>query len=175
MEGAIMIVLPSGNMLSGNLLLWIVTISFLLYCPVVSWLDLKYRDIKTHYLWLPLIAVNVPLMCAGYYFGLYSPILALLSLIGIAAWFVLMWIGKLPGADFVFLSLISLFMVLNPFTGLPFMLMFSFYLVGMTAAAMFGIFLDKRLHHEKISRHTILNFPYLIPISCAFVLAVVTG
>jgi Fe2+ transport system protein B len=83
--------------------------------------------------------------------------------------------GILPGADFVWLSLISLFMVLNPISGRPFMLMFSFYLIGMTAVTIFGITLDKRLRHEKISLHMVLDFPYMIPICAALVMAVVTG
>jgi hypothetical protein len=55
------------------------------------------------------------------------------------------------------------------------MLMFSFYLAGMTAATMFGIVLDKRLHHEKISMHMVLDFPYMITFSCALIVAVVMG
>jgi hypothetical protein len=163
--------LPEGKEM--NPLLWITTISFLLYCPVISWLDWKYHDIGTHKLWLPLIAVNLPILFWGYYSGLYSPVFWLISMIGLLLWFIVMQMRILPGADFVWLSLISIFMVLNPFTGLPFMLMFSFYLIGMTAAAMFGILLDKRLHHEKLTIHTVLDFPYLIPICGAFVLAVV--
>ena len=159
----------------GNILLWIVTISFLIYCPVLSWLDWKYRDIKTHLIWLPLIAVNLPILFAGYYFGLYQIPFLILSIIGIAAWLVLLLLKILPGADFMFLSLVSLFMVLNPVSGLPFMQMFSFYVVGMTAATIFGIVLDKRLQHEKVSLYMILDFPYLITFSGAFILAVVMG
>ena len=164
----------------SNPLLWIVTISFIIYCPILSWLDWKHRDIGTHYLWLPLIAVNLPILCTGYYSRLYPPVFALISLIAVALWFGITISeivpgGKLPGADFVWLSLISIFMVLNPMSGRPFMLMFSFYLVGMTLAAIFGVILDKRLQHEKISWHTVLDFPYMIPICCALVLAVVMG
>ncbi len=162
-------------MLSDNFLPWITAISFLSYTPIVSYLDWKYRDIKTHKIWLPLIAINIPILLTGYYTGLYPLVLAGVSSISIILWFALMRLNILPGADFVFLSLISLFMVLNPITGLPFILMFSFFLVGFTAAIFWGVFLDNLIRNRRISLKIENGLPYLISISCALIIALVVA
>jgi hypothetical protein len=159
-------------MFSAELIKWIPVFSFLAYCPVLCYLDGKYRDIKTHALWLPLIAINMPVLIAGYLTGLYPLPLALISALAILMWFSMVFIVKLPGADFVWLSLISLFVVLDPVTGLPFMQMFSFFLIGMTAATYWAIFLDNlfRKHINSLSMER--GIPYLITISVAFIAAV---
>ena len=159
----------------GNTLLWIATLSFIAYCPVLCWLDWKHHDIGSHAIWLPLIAINLPIVIAGYLLNLYPYPLSIISTIAVVLWLIIMQADILPGGDFMWLSLISLFMVRNPISGMPFMLMFSFYLVGMTAAAMFGVILDKRLRHQKISMAMLLEFPYMIPICCALIMAVVMG
>jgi hypothetical protein len=151
----------------------ITTLSFLAYCPIICYLDWKYRDIISHQLWLPLAAFNTPLLIAGYATGLYPLPLALISIIGVSLWFILLLIKKLNGADFMWLSLISVFIPLNPFTGQPFMLMFSFFLVGMTAATFWYIFIDNLLRKRVLSLRMPGGIPYLIPISCALVLALV--
>ena len=153
----------------------ITAISFLAYCQVICYLDWKYRDIGTHKLWLPLIAFNTPILLAGYATGTYQPPLALISGIGVLLWFILVFMDKLSGADFVWLSLISIFIPLNPFTGQPFMLMFSFFLVGMTAATFWYIFIDNLLRKRVLSLRMAGGIPYLIPISCALVLALVVS
>ncbi|MFA4849150.1 MAG: hypothetical protein WC626_05425 [Methanoregula sp.] len=162
-------------MLSGNILPWITTISFLIYTPVLSYLDWKYRDIKSHKIWLPLIAINIPVLIAGYFSEFYPMELAGISIISMILWFALMRLNILPSADYVFLSLISLFMILNPITGLPFMLMFSFFLVGFTAATFWWIFLDNFFRRHKFSLEIENGLPYLIPISCALIAALVIG
>jgi len=158
----------------------ITALSFLVYCPVLCYLDWKYRDIKTHYLWVPLLVLNIPLLVFGYATGIYPWVLALVSVFGIALWTglflgFLIWLDKRPSADFVWLCLISIFMVLNPFTGAPFMQMFTFYLVGMTAATYWAIFLDNLILNHVLSLKMENGIPYLIPISCALILALVVS
>ena len=85
----------------------------------------------------------------------------------------LVFMDKLEGADFVWLSLISIYIPLNPFTGQPFMLMFSFFLVGMTAATYFGIFMDNLMQKHILSLEMKRGIPFLIPISCALIFALV--
>ncbi|MCK9591449.1 MAG: hypothetical protein M0Q91_05500 [Methanoregula sp.] len=153
----------------------ITVLSFLAYCPLLCYLDWKYRDIITHSLWVPLVVINVPVLLAGYATGLYPPDLAAISTIAVILWFILMRKGILPGADFVWLSMISVFMVVNPFTSQPFMLMFSFFLVGMTAATFWGIFVDNLIRKHTMSIRIENGLPYLIPISCALVLALVVS
>jgi hypothetical protein len=165
-----------AHMYQSNLLVWITTLSFIVYTPVVSYLDWKYRDIKTHTIWLPLIAINLPILIAGYYTGNYPVPLIVISMVGMAAWFALMRFNILPGGDFVFLSLISLFMVLNPTDGEPFMQAFSLYLVVFGAATFWYVFLDNLLIKHKWSLEIESpGIPYLIPISCALIMAVVMG
>ena len=158
----------------------ITMLSFLVYCPVLCYLDWNYRDIGTNKLWIPLLVLNIPLLIFGYAIGLYPPVLALVSGISIALWVILfgiflLWLDKRPSADFVWLCLISIFMVLNPFTGQPFMQMFTFYLVGMTAATYWWIFLDNLILNHVLSLKMKNGIPYLIPISCALVLALVVS
>ncbi|MCK9591367.1 MAG: hypothetical protein M0Q91_05090 [Methanoregula sp.] len=158
----------------------VTALSFLVYCPIICYLDWKYRDIFSHKLWLPLIAFNIPLLLAGYATGTYPPTLALISGIGIILWIVLIgislgWLGKRPNEDFVWLCLISIFMVVNPFNGQPFMSMFSFFLVGMTAAAYWAVFVDNVVRKHVLSLRMENGIPYLIPISCALILALVVS
>jgi len=158
----------------------ITALSFLVYCPVLCYLDWKYRDIKTHAIWVPLLVLNIPVLVFGYATGIYSWVLALVSIFGIALWTalflgLLLWLDKRPSADFVWLCLITIFMVLNPFTGQPFMQMFTFYLVGMTAATYWAIFLDNLILNHVLSLKMKNGIPYLIPISCALVLALVVS
>jgi hypothetical protein len=163
-------------MYPGNLFALIATLSFVAYTPIVSYLDWKYRDIKTHSIWIPLIAINLPTLIAGYCLGAYPLILVVPSLIGMVAWFALMRLNILPGGDFVFLSLISLFMVINPIDGEPFTRAFAIYLVVFGAATFWYVFLDNLLIKHKWSLDIESpGIPYLIPISCALITAVVMG
>jgi hypothetical protein len=157
---------------TSNMLLLFPVISFLVYCPVLCYLDWKYRDIKTHDIWMPLVATNLPVLFAAYILGLYSPVFVALSFVAVVLWFIVMRAGILPGGDFMWLSLISVFVVLNPFTKQPFMLMFSFYLIGMTIAAYWGVLVDNLIQKHTISLKMEQGLPYLIPISAAFVAAV---
>ena len=153
----------------------ITALSFLAYCPIICYLDWKYRDISDPRLWLPLIAFNIPIIIAGYAIGTYPSILAAISLIAVILWILLVLLDKLEGADFQWLSLISVFIPLNPFTGQPFMLMFSFFLVGMTAVTYFGIFMDNLMQKHILSLEMKRGIPFLIPISCALILALVVS
>ena len=153
----------------------ITALSFLAYCPLLCYLDWKYRDIKDSRLWLPLIAFNTPILLAGYATGTYPLILSAISFIAVFSWIMLVFMGKLEGADFQWLSTISIFMVLNPFTGEPFMLMFSFFLVGMTAATYWAIFVDNLIRKHILSLKMDRGIPFLIPISCALILALVVS
>jgi hypothetical protein len=156
-----------------DLILWTPALSFLIFCPLVCFLDWKYRDIKSHYLWIPLVLINIPTLLEGYLDGLYPSTLALISIVAVALWFTLMYCRILPGADFVWLSLISIFVVINPLTCQPFMLMFSFFLVGMTAATYWAILIDNRIRKHIWSLKIGSPLPFLIPISAAFIAAMI--
>lgn len=153
-----------------TMLPWITIASILIYIPVLCWLDWKYRDIKTHKLWLPLIAVNIPVVTAGYITGLYDPVLLFITTIFSLAWFGLLY---RRGADCVFLICITMFAVINPVSGTNFIQGFLLYLVIFTAATYWGILLDNRLRKHIWSFDMTNGIPYLIPISCAFIAAVI--
>ena len=152
-----------------SLLTWIPIISLLAYVPVLCYLDYKHRDIGTHKIWLPLLAINIPVVSAGYLAGLYSPIMLLLTLTFSLAWFLLL---KHRGADCVWLICITMFAVMNPRTGMNLIQPFVMYLIIFTAATFWGIWIDNRFHHIK-GVWVKNGIPFLIPISLAFIAAVV--
>ena len=155
--------------MQNSLLPWISVISILIYVPFVCYLDWKHRDIGTHKLWLPLLAINIPVVSAGYLTGLYSPTMLLLTLAFSIAWFLLL---KHRGADCVWLICITMFAVINPRTGMNFIQPFVMYLIIFTAATFWGIWIDNRFHHIK-GLYVENGIPFLIPISLAFIAAVV--
>ena len=155
--------------MQNSLLPWISVISLLIYIPFICYLDWKHRDIGTHKLWLPLLAINIPVVSAGYLTGLYSPTMLLLTLSFSIAWFLLL---KHRGADCVWLICITMFAVMNPRTGMNLIQPFVMYLIIFTAATFWGIWIDNRFHHIK-GVWVKNGIPFLIPISLAFIAAVV--
>ena len=155
--------------MQNSLLPWISVISLLIYIPFICYLDWKHRDIGTHKLWLPLLAINIPVVSTGYLTGLYSPTMLLLTLSFSIAWFLLL---KHRGADCVWLICITMFAVMNPRTGMNLIQPFVMYLIIFTAATFWGIWIDNRFHHIK-GVWVKNGIPFLIPISLAFIAAVV--
>ena len=155
--------------MQNNMLPWFSIISLLIYVPFLCYLDWKHRDIGTHKLWAPLLAWNIPIVSAGYLTGLYSPLMLILTLAFSLTWFLLL---KHRGADCVWLICITMFAVINPRTGMNFIQPFLLYLIIFTAATFWGIWLDNRFHHIK-GVYMTNGIPFLIPISLAFIAAVV--
>ena len=145
-------------------------VSLLAYVPVLCYLDYKHRDIGTHKLWLPLLAINIPVVSAGYLTGLYPPIFLALTISFSLAWFALL---HHRGADCVWLICITMFAVINPRTGMNFIQGFLMYLIIFTAATFWGIRLDNRFRRHVNNFGMENGIPFLIPISLAFVAAVV--
>lgn len=154
----------------ASLLPWISIISLLAYVPILCYLDYKHRDIGTHKIWLPLLAINIPVVSAGYLIGVYSPIMLALTVAFSITWFLLL---KHRGADCVWLICITIFAVINPRTGMNFIQGFLMYLIIFTAATFWGIRLDNRFRRNIESFNMENGIPFLIPISLAFVAAVV--
>lgn len=153
---------------------WIPIISLLVYAPVVSYLDWKYRDIGTHKIWLPLIALNLPVLIAGYATGLYPAILLPVTLL-----FSIMWLALFTyyqrGADGWWLVWITLFAVINPVYNIIFIQTFVVYLIVFTASAFWWVLLDNRLMKKVWSFEIGRGIPFIIPISVAFIVAVVVA
>jgi hypothetical protein len=164
-----------------SILLQIPTISLLLYVPVVCYSDLKWREIP-HLWWLPLWAVNVPVMVWLYSIGLY-PIYALpISLIMAAIFWAMHRFDYIQGADTLWLWAISLFFVLNPVPFLhgPEQFIFYLYLMAMmilTAPVLFFMNLARgfRGSLKEMMGEWPLGVPLALPISAALLLTVVLG
>ena len=153
-----------------NILPWISILSLIAYTPILSYLDWKYRDIGTHKLWLPLIAINIPVLIAGYLTSLYPPIMLFISMMVGFAWFLLF---HRRGADCIFLICITTFAVVHPVTGANFIQPFLVYLIIFTAATFWGIWLDNRIRKHINNFEVDGGIPYLIVISLALVMTVV--
>jgi hypothetical protein len=150
---------------------WFPLVSLLLYVPVVCYLDLKVREVE-HYYWYPLVLMNVPTVIMLLLDGnglLYIP-----GLVATVIWFVAMRFHLFGGADFLYLTWISLFFIYNPISHHWLMVLpFTIYLVAcLTISAMwiviFNLFRGKGF---------ILTFehgvPMMFPISAALILTVV--
>jgi hypothetical protein len=148
---------------------WISIASLFCYVPVLCYLDWKYRDIGTHKLWLPLLAINIPVIAAGYLTGYYPPILLILTTVLSFAWFLLF---HTKGADCVWLICITMFAVVHPVSGIAFIYPFLMYLVVFTAASIWWVVLDNRIRKGAWKFEIANGVPYLIPISLAFITAV---
>jgi hypothetical protein len=156
--------------MQSSILPWISIISLMVYAPILSYLDWNYRDIGTHKLWLPLLALNIPVAVAGYLTGLYPPVMLFLTGILSLGWFMLL---HHRGADCAWLICITMFAVLNPRTGTNFVQPFLTYLIIFTAATFWGIWLDNRFRKDINSFKMERGIPYLIVISMALIAAVV--
>lgn len=158
--------------MQNNLLPWIAILSLMAYVPVLCYLDWKHRDIGTHKIWLPLLALNIPVLAAGYYTGLYPLLYLLLTALISLAWFFLLYHR---GADCIWLICITMFAVISPITGYNVIQTFLVYLIIFTAATFWGIWLDNRIRHHVSGFEMENGIPYLIVISLAFIAAVVVG
>ena len=153
----------------GDNLVLLTSIIFVIYGIVVSALDILYRDIKTHLIWLPLIGVGFAISIYEYLItGSYPQSMALISVVSLIAWFSCMHFKIIGGADVVWLSLISAFLILTP-SGHLFFPTFLFFLIGFT-----GISLFWQLVWNKYSK-TETSIPYLAVISLAMIVALVVG
>ena len=152
---------------------WFSIISLILYIPIICYLDWKHRDIGTHKLWLPLLAINIPVTAAGYLTGLYSPIMLILTLAFSITWFLLL---KHRGTDCVWLICITMFVVVNPRTGMNFIQPFLMYLIIFTLGAMWYSTLDQIIiQRKRVCADILFNLyiPNLLVISLAFIAALV--
>lgn len=151
---------------------------FLVYSPILWYLDIKYRDIFTHKIWLPAITINTPLMVLAYYTGIL-PILPLvpLSCIAVLFWFIAYKCGVFNGADFVFLSLICIFIPIIPSNHHMIFLPLCIFLAIFITIFSFWDFANRiRKVILKIPpRETVVGYPMLPAISLALIFSLVFG
>jgi hypothetical protein len=183
--------------MSINFLLWIPVLVLLIYAPILCWLDIRYRDIFSHLIWVPAIVINGIFTVWFFLIGTYQWWTLALSLVGVIFWFVAMRFGIINGADFVYLALINLFVVFNPISGHLMYLSIMICLAIWTGLAIWYIFtenLKKEVFSNRAQNcqsprelHLALirtfrkgisvenGFPMMIPISLALITAVLIG
>lgn len=159
--------------MQSDLLLWLPTISLLLYAPIVSYLDWKYRDIKSHLIWIPLLVVNLPVLVYGFLVGTYTTNIIPVMLVAILLWFILFIVYMKKGADFMWLTMITAFGVINPIYRNLILEPFIFFLLVFTVATFWGIWLDNKVRTKLPGFTTKYGIPYLVVISAALVASVV--
>jgi hypothetical protein len=156
-----------------DILAYIPLVTLLAYIPLVCYLDWKYRVIS-HDWWMYLIALNV-ISTAGLFLpGVYEVWMFVPSLVIIVCYFAAMKLHYIEGADFMYISLISLFFIYNPLSGHWFMaLPFSIFLLAMMIVT-FGLVIE---YNWLSGKGLVLDYPrgipMMFPISAALILTVV--
>jgi hypothetical protein len=156
--------------IADSLILWLPVAVFAAYIPFLCLLDIRNREIP-HEVWIgtvPLFTTTGYLYSVGYY-----PIeCMLISFAFVALYFAAMKLHLFEGADFIMLSLISLFFVVNPISGRVLMplVMLEFLLASFVAAGIFIRVIPVNELEPKIK-----EFPMIPIISAAFILSVMLG
>lgn len=153
-----------------DLLLAIPALSLLAYVPFVCYLDLKYREIE-HAYWLPLIIVNIPTML--YMIDQGNVLLYIPGLVAIFVWFTAMRFRFWEGADFMYLSWISLFLIYSPKTGNWMMVLpFSIFFAACMTITTGWVIIYNLLTGKGLTLRFNREVPTMFPISAALMLTV---
>lgn len=156
-------------------------IAILCYLPFVCYSDLKSRTVPWKW-WLPLIAIGTPFLIAymqqsftrnWYWLGI--------SMMFCGVLFCMALLRMIGGADFIFASLITLFMQTNPFRypRVFFSVDFILFMFLLFAFVPTIVWLNNRL---KKNRYGVLDmfrkidghFPMMFVISAAFIIALIS-
>jgi len=165
--------MSSSNFDFAIIFAWAYTILMLLYIPVLCYMDWKNREVP-HDTWKLLIAFGCMSLIAGLLTGFYEWWMFVLAIVPIGLYFIAMKSNCIEGADWIFISLISLFFLYNPVTGLWFpILSFTIFLVAMLAITAFIVLEYNLLVHKTISFKLEGGVPLMFPISAALILTVV--
>lgn len=150
----------------------------LLSLPIVCILDMKYREVP-NWIWVAMLIPNIPALWIMYTNGMPISYLALsLGLVGL--YFIIWSKGWIGGADAKFLSVIALIIPISPFSYNPFQITFYICLLIVLGMVPFIVYLRNHIKcHEQITMKEKWSYwprgiPYMIPISFAFVLAVLS-
>ena len=149
-----------------QLLIWVPVVTLASMALVVSYLDIKCQWVD-HEIWGMFLSINIPILMFMYIVQYFPLELLALSLGAVVFWFVLMKLGAFQGADFVFLSMISIFFVQNPISGRVLMPLVLFEMLMLCSVAAMIVFWIFRVKMERV--------PFIPVISLAFLLTVVLG
>lgn len=160
-------------------LLWIITITFLCYIPVLWYLDIRHREID-HRIWVWLFLIGTPITAWMYITGLYPINSLVLSIVMVAIFYFAYLKDYLQGADFMYLFFISVFWVINPIP-VPHGLMQILFYIYLMATLILTASVVLIYNYWKGYRWGLIEMmstwpggvPFVIPISIAFLASLV--
>ena len=166
-----------------DLLIIIVYIALLAYIPFAIYMDLRYRAVPDWF-WKPLYYLSVPITGYLYLTRVYIPEALMISIVYIGIYFCLWVLEVYQGADFMYLSAITLFLVRTP-KGDPIgSIAFSLYLLA--AIVVVAVFLTgskeviRRLNIPKERKPYLVknieelqSIPFMVQISMALIFTMV--
>ena len=166
-------------MISPTDLLWIILAMFLAYIPVLCYLDLKYREVN-HWIWTPMFLIGTCITVYMYIQGYYLLDTLVGTLLSILIFYVLMETDYIQGADFLFLSFITAFWIINPYPINHGMMQLIFFIDLLTimiltslVVLIYNIVKGNRWGLIKMMNTYPRGLPYMIPISVAFLMSLV--
>lgn len=160
-------------MLLSELLQWIMMVSLLVYIPIVCYLDLKHREVQ-HNVWNPLAFISIICMGDLIVMGIYEWWMFVIPAVAIIMLFVSMKLHYIEGADFIYLSFISLCFMFNPISGHWFMTL-SFFIMFAAMCIVTGGYIMwwNFLKGEGLTFKFENGIPMMLPISIALIFTVV--
>lgn len=168
-------------MITADILLWINFLVLLAYVPVVCYLDIKYREVHP-YLWIPMVIVCTPIISYMLASGYYPWYTLMISFVMIVVFKAAMMKHYIEGADFLYLSLISLYWVVTPVGWVHGLMQVQFYIyllfvsfITATVILAYNYLSDNRWDIAMMMSEYKNGIPYMVPISAAFLLSVVFG
>lgn len=168
-------------MIDDHIAILVPVISFLIYIPILCYLDIRSREVD-HWIWLPLVIPNSIIAAYMYLIGSYPWYSLLISLIVIGIFFYCQKNHLIEGADYIFLCCITMFFVVNPFPYAHGLMQIPFYIyliVSMMVTAL-GVLAYNYLAGNRwglvdmMSRYP-RGIPFMLPISAAFIVTLLWG
>jgi len=158
------------SLLDLGSILWIPMISLLAYIPLVCYLDLKVREVE-HIYWYPLVMVNMLPIIVLFALGLWM--FYIMGLVATVIWFVAMRYHLFEGADFLYLTWISLFFIYNPISGHWLLVLpFTIFLVACLTISAMWILIFNLFQGKGFTLAFEHGVPMMFPISAALILTV---
>lgn len=158
------------SLLDPSLIYWIPVMSLLAYIPLVCYLDVKIREVE-HIYWYPLVMVNMlPVIVL---FALGNGMFYVLGLVATVIWFVAMRFHLFEGADFLYLTWISLFFIYNPISNHWLMVLpFTIFLTACLTISAMWVLIFNLFKGKGFTLNVTNGFPMMYPISAALILTV---
>ena len=154
-------------------LIWIPAFILLLYAPFACYWDLKHREIPTGF-WTLLWTICIPVTILLYAVQVYPIEGIIVSGFCIGFYLIAGLRGVFSGADFWYLTGISVFLVTNPVSGHS--LMAATYLIFLVVSVIgFALLYQTKILNKYLGDDSKPGFPFMLQISFALLLTVVLG